>query len=347
MNPVDNTNRRPTKVVVTGGCGFVGGHLVEKLIARGADVTIFDGAPPPAHQHAARRLARFVEGDVRDAEALAEAITPGVDVVYHLAAVVGVDLYLSRPLDVIDVNFTGTRNVLDAANRAGARVVLASTSEVFGKNPAVPWREDSDRVLGATASDRWAYSSSKALAEHLVFAYARQHRLPATIIRYFNVYGPGQRPAYVVSRSVHRALNGRPLVVYDHGRQTRCFTFVEDAVEGTILAGTDPAAVGRSFNIGSMVETTVGEVVLLIDELAGGGSAAVQVDTADRLGPAYEDLSRRVPDNTAARETLGWRCETSLREGLTRTIEWARANPWWLALPDSGAVPDGGARRAA
>jgi UDP-glucose 4-epimerase len=330
--------RSPSRVVVTGGSGFVGSHLVERLVARGAEVTVFDGAPPSEHQRFVRENARFVEGDIRDPDALARAIDPGVDVVYHLAAVVGVDQYLARPLDVVDINFTGTRHVLDLALRADAKVVLASTSEVFGKNPAVPWREDSDRVLGATSSDRWAYSSSKALAEHLTFAFARQYGLEATIVRYFNVYGPRQRPAYIVSRSIHRALNRRSMVVYDQGRQTRCFTFIDDAVDGTILAGTHPAAVGESFNVGSMTETTVGEVVRLVAELTGVGTAPIEVDTRERLGPAYEDLSRRIPDTRKARDVLGWKFETSLQDGLIKTIEWARSSPWWLNLPDSGAA---------
>jgi nucleoside-diphosphate-sugar epimerase len=341
MKPVNEirSTGSPSRVLVTGGSGFLGSHLVERLIARGDEVTVFDGAPPSKHQPLARQHARFVEGDIRDMDRLAETITAEVDVVYHLAAVVGVDQYLARPMDVIDINFSGTRNVLDLACRAGAKVVLASTSEVFGKNPAVPWREDGDRVLGATSADRWSYSSGKALAEHLTFAFSRQHGLDAAIVRYFNVYGPGQRPAYIVSRSVHRALNRRSMVVYDHGRQTRCFTYIDDAIDGTILAGTHPSAVGESFNLGSMAETTVGEVVGLIAELTGFDSAALDVDTRERLGPAYEDLSRRVPDNTKARSVLGWTCDTTLRDGLRKTIEWARASRWWLDLPDSGAEP--------
>lgn len=327
-----------SRVVVTGGCGFVGSHLVERLIARGDEVTIFDGAPPPEHQTLAREHARYVQGDIRDQPGLAAAITKGVDVVYHLAAVVGVDQYLARPLDVIDINFSGTRNVLDAAAGAGAKVVVASTSEVFGKNPVVPWAEDGDRVLGATSADRWAYSSSKALTEHLTFGFVRQHGLDATIVRYFNVYGPRQRPAFIVSRSVHRALNGLPLMAYDDGRQTRCFTFVDDAIEGTLLAAASPKALGEAFNIGSMVETTIGEALKLIAVLAGSGSAIISVDTRSKLGPAYEDLARRIPNNTKARTLLGWECRTSLKDGLTTTIEWARQNPWWLAMSDSGAA---------
>ncbi|MBB5870039.1 UDP-glucose 4-epimerase [Allocatelliglobosispora scoriae] len=327
-----------SRVVVTGGCGFIGSHLVERLIAQGDEVTIFDGVAPPADQALAREHARFVSGDIRDTVRLAEVIRSGVDVVYHLAAVVGVDQYLARPLDVIDINFTGTRNVLDLATVAGTRVVVASTSEVFGKNPAVPWREEDDRVLGPTTADRWTYSSSKALSEHLTFAFARQHGLAATVVRYFNAYGPRQRPAYVVSRTVHRALNGLAPVVYDEGQQTRSFTYIADAIDGTLLAAASPDAVGDVFNIGNMQETTVGEAVNMIAKLTGFDEALVAVNTAEKLGPAYQDLLRRIPDNTKAREKLGWSCDTSLEQGLAKTIEWARANPWWLALPDSGAA---------
>lgn len=322
--------------VVTGGCGFIGGHLVERLLADGHEVTVFDTVAPSED----RRIAgvRYVAGDILDRTALAEAIRPGADVVFHLAAVVGVDQYLARPLDVIDINFSGTRNVLELAEQTSARVVVASTSEVFGKNPAVPWREDDDRVLGSTAADRWSYSSSKALTEHLTFAFIRQRGLPATIVRYFNAYGPRQRPGFVASRSVHRALNNKPLVVYDGGRQSRCFTYIEDAIEGTLLAARHPDAVGQAYNIGSMAECTIGEVVELVRELTGGTVPITDVDARTTLGRSYEDLTRRIPDNTKAREALGWQPTTSLRDGLNRTIDWARANPWWLALPDSGAA---------
>ena len=285
-----------TRAVVTGGCGFVGSHLTEALIGRGDDVTVFDSTPPPDHLRMARDHARHVQGDIRQSDSIARAITPDVDVVYHLASVVGVDQYLARPLDVIDINLTGTRNVLDLALRAGAKLVLASTSEVYGKNPQVPWAEDADRVLGPTTADRWSYSSSKALAEHLTFAFARQHELAATIVRYFNVYGPRQRPAFVISRSVHRALNGIPPVVYDGGTQTRCFTYVDDAVDGTLRAEAEPAATGQVFNIGSTAETTVAAAIALVAELAGFGPRATPVDTSEKLSASYADLPRRVPD---------------------------------------------------
>jgi dTDP-alpha-D-glucuronic acid decarboxylase len=326
-----------TRAVVTGGYGFMGGHLTEALISRGDDVTVFDTAPAPAGLTMVREHARHVEGDIRQTESLARAITPEVDIIYHLASVVGVDQYLRRPLDVIEINVTGTRNVLDLALRTGAKVVLASTSEVYGKNPQVPWAEDADRVLGPATVDRWTYSSSKALAEHLTFACARQHGLAATVVRYFNVYGPRQRPAFIISRSVHRALNQVAPVVYDGGGQTRCFTYVDDAVDATIRAGAEPAAAGDVFNIGSSTETTVAEAIGLIAELTGFGPRTIPVDTGEKLSASYEDLPRRIPDTAKARAVLGWACDTSLRTGLAKTIRWAAESPWWLALPDSGA----------
>ncbi|MFJ1760874.1 NAD-dependent epimerase/dehydratase family protein [Amycolatopsis sp. NPDC088138] len=326
-----------SEVVVTGGCGFIGSHLVEQLITRGDRVTVFDRTPPPADQALAREHAEFVAGDVRDADRLADVITGRVDVVYHLAAVVGVDQYLAQPVDVIDTNFSATRNVVDLTTAAGSLLVLASTSEVFGKNPVTPWREDGDRVLGPTSASRWTYATSKALSEHLVTAFVQQHGLDATIVRYFNAYGPRQRPAYIVSRSIHRALNGRVPVVYDDGSHTRCFTFIDDIIEGTLLAADSPKALGESFNLGSMTETTVGEVVGLIRRHTGFAEEAVSVRTAEQLSDSYQDVPRRVPDNTKAAGVLGWHPGTSLSDGIAKTVAWARDAGWWLAQADTGA----------
>jgi UDP-glucose 4-epimerase len=279
---------------------------------------------------------RFVQGDVTDLAALGQALTPGVDTVFHLAAVVGVKNYLNDPLRVLDVNVIGTRNVLELSHRNGTRVVFASTSEVFGKNPNPPFAEDDDRVLGSTRTARWSYSTSKAMAEHLVFAMHSAHGLPVTVVRYFNVYGPRQAPIFVVSQSIHRILNGHAPLLYDSGDQTRCFTYVDDAVAGTLLAADSDAAIGAAFNIGSMTETSMRDVVDLAIKVADVDtvSSAEGVDTETRFGGRYEDIPRRIPDSTKAQRELGWRLEVTVEEGIRRTVEWARANPWYL---DDGA----------
>jgi dTDP-alpha-D-glucuronic acid decarboxylase len=327
-----------TNVVVTGGYGFIGSHLVSVLLDRGDSVTVFDfakNARDTSIDFDRYPNFRFVQGDVTDLTALEEALTPGVDTVFHLAAVVGVKNYLNDPLRVLDVNVTGTRNVLELSHRHGTRVVFASTSEVFGKNPNPPFAEDDDRVLGSTKTARWSYSTSKAMAEHLVFAMRDAHGLPVTVVRYFNVYGPRQNPIFVISQSIHRILNGHQPLLYDSGDQSRCFTYVDDAVAGTLLASESSLAIGEAFNIGSMTETTMRDVVELAIKIADveSVSAAETVDTAALYGGRYEDIPRRVPDSTKAQQELGWRLQVDVEEGVRRTIEWARANPWYLKEP--------------
>lgn len=324
-----------SNVVVTGGYGFIGSHLVAALLDRGDSVTVFDFAKSTRDtsidfdRHA---NFRFVPGDVTDIGALENALTADVDTVFHLAAVVGVKNYLKDPLRVLDVNVTGTRNVLKLSHRHGVHVVYASTSEVFGKNPNPPFAEDDDRVLGSTRTARWSYSTSKAMAEHLVFAMHAAYALPVTVVRYFNVYGPRQAPIFVISQSIHRILNGRRPLLYDSGDQTRCFTYVDDAVAGTLLASESSAAIGQAFNIGSMTETTVGDAVTLAIKLANLDTVteAEAIDTAARYGDRYEDIPRRIPDSSKAQRELGWRLQVDLEEGIRRTINWARANPWYL-----------------
>jgi nucleoside-diphosphate-sugar epimerase len=322
-------------VVVTGGYGFIGSHLVSKLLSRGDSVTVFDLAKNTRDSSIdfdEFPNYRFVQGDVTDLAALKEALTPDVDKVFHLSAVVGIKNYVEDPLRVLDVNVIGTRNVLELSRQHGIRVLFASTSEVFGKNPNPPFAEDDDRVLGSTRTARWSYSTSKAMAEHLVFAMHASFGLPVTIVRYFNVYGPRQNPIFLVSQSIHRILNGAPPLLYDSGKQTRCFTYVDDAVAGTLLAADNDAAIGEVFNIGSMVETTVSEVVELAIKLGGVDSVttAEAVDTKAHYGSRYEDIPRRIPDSTKAQRELGWQLQVDVQDGIRRTIEWARANPWYL-----------------
>jgi dTDP-alpha-D-glucuronic acid decarboxylase len=327
-----------SNVVVTGGHGFIGSHLAAALLDRGDSVTVFDFAKTVSDSDIdfdRHPNFRFVPGDVTDLAALEKALTPDVDKVFHLAAIVGVGNYLKDPLRVLDVNVTGTRNVLELSHRHGIRVVFASTSEVFGKNPNPPFAEDDDRVLGSTRTARWSYSTSKSMAEHLVFEMHTAHELPVTVVRYFNVYGPRQNPIFVISQTIHRILNGRQPLLYDSGDQTRCFTYIDDAIAGTLLAADSDAAIGEAFNIGSMTETTVRDVVDLAIKIANVDSVSVPetVDTAAEYGARYEDIPRRIPDSTKAQRQLGWRLQVDVEEGIRRTIEWARANPWYLTGP--------------
>ncbi len=324
-----------SNVVVTGGYGFIGSHLVSALLDRGDTVTVFDFAEntrDTSIDFDRHPNFRFVQGDVTDIGSFSQALISGVDTVFHLAAIVGVKNYMDDPLRVLDVNVIGTRNVLELSRQHGTRVVFASTSEVFGKNPNPPFAEDDDRVLGSTKTARWSYSTSKAMAEHLVFAMHSAYELPVTVVRYFNVYGPRQAPIFVVSQSVHRILNGHRPYLFDTGDQTRCFTYVDDAVAGTLLAAESNAAIGEAFNIGSMTETSMREVVDLAIKTADVDSVseAEAVDTAERYGGRYEDIPRRIPDSTKAQRELGWRLTVDVSEGIRRTIDWARANPWYL-----------------
>lgn len=325
------------RIAVTGAAGFVGGHLVDRFLTDGHDVTALDTLESRYGNASDTRLVNWVQGDVRDRDFVSSWIDTRIDMVFHMAAVVGVSNYMASPLDVIDVNVIGTRNVLDAAAKHGLRTIVASTSEVFGKNPSVPWAEDADRILGATNVDRWSYSTSKAVSEHLAFALHRQHDLPVTVVRYFNAYGPRQAPNYVISRSIHRILNGKKPVVYDGGRQTRCFTYVSDLVGGTIASASE-VGVGQDFNLGSNTETSVADVTRMVLEETGSDEGWEDIDTAEMYGGAYEDIARRVPDTAKADERLGWRAETELREGIRSTIEWARSHPDWLMASEPKSV---------
>ncbi|MCK0173987.1 NAD(P)-dependent oxidoreductase [Mycolicibacterium sp. F2034L] len=322
-------------VVVTGGYGFVGSHLVTALLNRGDSVTVVDYARntrDTSIDFDRHPGFRFVQGDVTDLSSLQAAVTPDVDTVFHLASVVGVNKYVEDPLRVVDVSVIGTRNVLEVSRQCGARVVFTSTSEVYGKNPSTPWAEDDDRVLGSTRTARWSYSTSKAMAEHMVFGMHDAYGLPVTVVRFFNVYGPRQNPIFVISQSIHRILNGREPLLYDSGEQTRCFTYVDDAVAGTLLAADSDAGIGEVFNIGSMTETTMRDAVDLAIKLAkvDSVSSTAAFDTVERYGARYEDIPRRVPDSTKAQRLLGWRLQVDLEEGIRRTIDWARDNPWYL-----------------
>jgi UDP-glucose 4-epimerase len=323
-------------VMVTGAAGFVGSFLVERLLALGHTVHGLDIAPLEGARNleAVRdhpRL-RYMQGDIRDEATIRAFFRPEASVLYHLASVVGVRRYMEDPLSLIDIAIIGTRHLIALCVEHDVRILFTSTSEVYGRNPAVPWREEDDRVLGATSVDRWSYAASKGVCEQMLYGVHRRTGLPFSIVRFFNVYGPRQAPIYVVSQTVQRVLRGVRPDLYDGGQQTRCLTFVEDAVEGVIAAATRPEAVGEVFNIGNATEMTMAEVVGMVLAAAGSGLTPVAVDTREKYGAVYEDIGRRVPAVEKAARVLGWRATTPAREGIARTVAWARATPWYLEL---------------
>jgi UDP-glucose 4-epimerase len=231
---------------------------------------------------------------------------------------------LANPLQSIQQNVGGTELVLALAHKYDRRLLFASTSEVYGKNPKVPFSEDGDRTLGSTRLSRWAYSTSKALDEHLCFAYCDQG-LPVSIVRYFNSYGPrvdAEGYASVLATFVGQALADQPLTVHEDGRQTRCFTYVADTVEGSLLAATKVEALGQAFNIGNDAEITILDLARLILRLTGAGSGIVFVPYEEAYGPGFEDTPRRAPEVSKAQRLLGFRARVPLVEGLQKTIAW-------------------------
>ncbi len=317
------------RVLVTGGAGFIGSHLVDRLIARGDDVCVLDhlstGRIENVRPYVDHPRFTLVKDSILNTDVV-NRLVESCDLVFHLAAAVGVWHIVENPLAAISVNVEGTENVLRAAFRFWRKVLIASSSEVYGKSTKAPLSEDDDRVLGPTTISRWSYSSAKAIDEHFAYAYAARG-LPVAILRFFNVYGPRiHENGYgtVVARFIHQALNGRPLTVHGDGRQTRCFCHVGDTVRGILLASEVEAAEGQVFNIGNDVEITMHDLALLIKRLAGSSSEVRFVAYQDYYGQRFEDTPRRVPDLRKAERVLGYRPEIGLEEGLARTIDWCR-----------------------
>jgi UDP-glucose 4-epimerase len=314
------------KILITGGAGFVGSHLADAFLVRGDEVFVLDNGSVAKARHLMGRPGfHIVRDSLFDLEIL-EGLIAKVDLLYHLAAVVGVEHYVGDPFEVLNVNVNGTQAVLKLAFKHQRKVVFSSTSEVYGRNPKVPWHEDDDRVLGSTRIDRWCYSTSKAVGEHFCFAYHAMG-LPVTIVRYFNVYGPRLDQldvGRVITIFLGQALRGEPLTVIGDGQQTRCFTYVDDAVRATVAAGVASATDGEAFNIGTDVETTILALAEHIIAVTGSSSRIQFVPQASVYGQSYEDISRRVPDVGKMHAVLGVRAETSLDDGLRRTVEWFR-----------------------
>lgn len=313
------------RALVTGGAGFIGSHLVDRLIAQGNDVVVLDDCSTGREQNLTRAAAsgslQLRRGSILDEALLGEAME-GAQIVYHLAAIVGVHHVVSDPIRTITTNVRGTENVLHAAMARGCRLVFASSSEIYGTSTELPFREDCPGRLGPTWVGRWSYACSKAIDEHLCFGFASRG-LSMSIVRYFNIYGPRMDPAgygSVIARFISQARAGLPLTVHGDGRQSRCFTFVAEAVTATILAGTEPGSIGEAINVGSRAETTIGDLAHEVLAATGRDGTVVHVPYESAFGPNFGDTPRRVPDVAKARRVLGWEALVPLSEGLAATL---------------------------
>jgi dTDP-alpha-D-glucuronic acid decarboxylase len=322
------------KIMITGVAGLIGSHLAEKLISLNHEVYGFDIVDIESDRNLdnIKNHENFIyfKGDVRSSEDLNLFFQTDATVLYHLASVVGVNRYMEDPLSLIDIGILGTRTLISMCHKKGIRMLFASTSEIYGKNSNIPWQENDDRILGPTDIDRWSYSSSKALCEHMLFGMHHKDNWPMSIVRFFNVYGPRQNPIYVVSKSVHRVLNGIAPELYDGGQQTRCFTYIDDVIDGLILAATLDSAIGNAINIGNTVENTMSEVVNAVLQSSDSNLEITHVKTEERYGNVYEDIPRRVPTIDKAFNLLGWKPVTSMQAGVKKTVNWAKKNDWYL-----------------
>ncbi|MGV9779146.1 NAD-dependent epimerase/dehydratase family protein [Streptosporangium sp. NPDC003464] len=325
------SNSAGSTYLITGGSGFVGSHLTDALLARGDSVVILDNLSTGrsanlAHLAGHPRL-RVVHGSVLD-ELMVDELVHRCDVVVHLAAAVGVKLIVEQPLRSLTTNIRGSEIVIEAAHRYRRKILLTSTSEIYGKNSGGPLTETSDRILGSPAVVRWAYSTAKAVDEILANAYHKERDLPTIVVRLFNTVGPRQSPAYgmVIPRLVRQAVSGLPLTVFGDGTQTRCFAHVGDVVEALVRLLDHDGAVGQTFNVGSSEEVSILELAKLITELAGSTSGVDLIPYAEAYEEGFEDMARRVPDTRKLRELTGWVPRRSLDDVLTETIAEARAD---------------------
>ncbi|MGW0770920.1 NAD-dependent epimerase/dehydratase family protein [Streptomyces sp. NPDC002676] len=321
---------RSSRFLVTGGAGFIGSHLVDALLADGHSVVVLDdlttGRKENLPQDGSNPRLRFRHGSVLDAP-LVDELVQECDIVVHLAAAVGVKLIVEQPLRSFITNTKGTENVIESAQRHNRRILLASTSEIYGKNSSGPLSETSDRILGSPSVARWSYSTAKAVDEIMACLYHQERGLRSTVVRFFNTVGPRQSPAYgmVIPRFAMQAVDGEPLTVHADGRQRRCFLHVADAVAALLLLLENPKSVGETFNIGADGEISIRELAEQVITQAESASKVEHVSYDEAYGPGFEDMERRVPDTTKLRALTGWRPRHTLTDIISDAIADARA----------------------
>jgi len=314
------------RVLITGGAGFVGSHLAEALLARGDEVFVLDNLSTGSIDNVLHLKSHpgfhYTIDTVTNEPVLAELVDRA-DIVVHLAAAVGVKLIVEQPVHTIETNVHGTEVVLRVANKKKKLVLIASTSEVYGKSADVPFHEDADLVLGPTSKHRWAYACSKMIDEFLALAYWKERKLPVIVVRLFNTVGPRQTGQYgmVIPNFVRQALAGQPITVFGDGTQSRSFTYVGDVVRAMVALIDEPRAVGQVFNIGNGVEITIAELAARIKTMTGSASPIVLIPYDQAYEAGFEDMPRRVPDISRIRALVGYEPAVQLDETLHRVIE--------------------------
>jgi UDP-glucose 4-epimerase len=320
------------RALITGGAGFIGSHLAEALLNEGHEVDVIDNLSTGSIRNIGHLKShpkfKYVIDTLTNEPLLAELIDRN-DVIFHLAAAVGVKLIVEEPVHTIETNVHGTEVVLKHANKKKKTVVIASTSEVYGKNTDVPFREDADLVMGATVKHRWAYACSKAIDEFLALAYYKERKLPVIIVRFFNTVGPRQTGQYgmVLPSFVRQAMANEPITVFGDGTQSRSFTYIGDVVGCLMKLVSEPRAVGQVFNIGNRQEVTILDLAELVKKLTGSSSPIVFVPYDKAYEAGFEDMPRRVPDLTKVHELVGYEPQVQLEEIVTRVIEYFRTHP--------------------
>jgi UDP-glucose 4-epimerase len=306
-------------ILVTGGAGFIGSHLTESLLDDGNTVIVLDDLSTGSEHNLTRSLGhpalRVMRGSILDAQ-LVDELVGQCDTVYHLAAAVGTYTILDKTLESLRTNLHGTENVVDSAQRHDARILVASTSEIYGKNTKIGLQEDDDRISGSPLKSRWSYAEAKAIDETIAYTRAVEFGLRAVIVRLFNTVGPRQTGRYgmVIPRFVSQALAGEPLTVYGDGKQVRCFCHVHDVVPALRKLMDDEGAYKQVFNIGSSEQVSIEQLAHRVISLTNSPSEIVRVPYSDAYGPGYEDMQRRVPDCTRARNQIGFEPTRSLAD---------------------------------
>lgn len=318
-----------THALVTGGAGFIGSHLCERLLSAGYDVTVMDNLSTGRFENIAhlegRPGFRYTIEDIRNIHVI-DRLASECDVIFHLAAAVGVHKIISQPIETIEVNVGGTEVVLRTARRYRRRVVLASTSEVYGKGVRFPFHEDDDTLIGPTIRSRWSYATSKAIDEFLALAYHKEINLPVVIVRLFNTVGPRQTGQYgmVMPRFVQAALAGQPIRVYGDGQQQRCFANVSDVVQAIHALAEAPQAVGQVFNVGSGEEVTIMALAQRIQARTGSASEIALIPYEQAYESGFEDFRRRIPSLDKIKQAIGWAPSTPLDTTIDQIIAYYR-----------------------